>query len=271
MLRRLLPQLAKSWRIIALVRSRDPALGALGVRQIVGDLDRPETLRRLAGIADAVIHSAPPASVGTDDARTRHLLAALSRGTPPARLAYISTSGVYGDCGGAQIDETHPARPESSRGGRRLAAERRLRHYGARSGCSIALLRAPGIYAEDRLPLERLQGRLPLINAEDDSYTNHIHADDLGRACIAALSRGRSGRAYNISDDSDLRMGEWFDLLADHFGLPRAPRLPREQVRACVSPMQWSFMRESRRLSNTRMKQELKLRLRYPTVHAALT
>jgi nucleoside-diphosphate-sugar epimerase len=106
---------------------------------------------------------------------------------------------------------------------------------------------------------------------EEDSYTNHIHADDLGRACIAALARGRPNRAYNINDDSALAMGEWFDVLADTFSLPRAPRLPREEVRRVVPSMQWSFMNESRRLDNTRMKRELRLRLRYPTAAAGLS
>ena len=104
-----------------------------------------------------------------------------------------------------------------------------------------------------------------MLHAED-SHTNHIHAEDLGRACIAALVRARPNRAYNISDDSTLAMGEWFDALADAFALPRAPRLPREEVRRAVPAMQWSFMSESRRLDNTRMKRELQLRLRYPTV-----
>jgi nucleoside-diphosphate-sugar epimerase len=147
-------------------------------------------------------------------------------------------------------------------------AERRLRRFGRQRGrhCRISILRAPGIYAEDRLPLERLHKRLPLVLHAEDSHTNHIHAADLGRACSAALARAGANRIYNINDDSSLAMGEWFDALADAFALPRAPRLPREEVRLIVPPMQWSFMAESRRLDNTRMKRELRLRLRYPTV-----
>jgi nucleoside-diphosphate-sugar epimerase len=93
--RRALPALARRWRIIALVRHRDASLDVFGVRQIVGDLDQPKTLRRLAGIADAVIHSAPPPGTGNGDPRTRRLIAALKRGkTLPRRLVYISTTGV---------------------------------------------------------------------------------------------------------------------------------------------------------------------------------
>jgi nucleoside-diphosphate-sugar epimerase len=273
-MRRALPQLMLHWRVLALVRRRDPQLAALGIMQIEGDLDQPDTLTRLAGISDAVIHSAPPPPQGADDTRTKNLIAVLQRGKSlPRQLIYISTSGVYGDCGGARVSETHAPAAKSARAARRVDAERRLRSFGRQRGrhCRICILRAPGIYAADRLPLERLHQRLPLIVHTEDSQTNHIHADDLGRACVAALIHGRSNRVYNVNDDSSLAMGEWFDALADAFALPRAPRLPREAVRHAVPPMQWSFMSESRRLDNARMKQELHLHLRYPTVAAGIS
>ena len=272
-MRRTLPQLVLRWHVLALVRSRDPQLAALGITQIEGDLDQPGTLTRLAGISDAVIHSAPPPPQGNGDPRTRNLIAALQRGKSlPRQLIYISTSGVYGDCGGAHVSETRTPAAQSARATRRIDAERHLRRFGRQAGCHcrVSILRAPGIYAEDRLPLERLHKRLPLMLPAEDSHTNHIHAADLGRACIAALARGRANRVYNINDDSTLAMGEWFDALADAFALPRAPRLPREEVRRAVPPMQWSFMSESRRLDNSRMKRELRLRLRYPTVAAGI-
>ncbi len=273
-MRRALPQLVRCWHVLALVRQRDPQLSALGVTQIEGDLDRPETLIRLAGISDAVIHSAPPPPQGTDDTRTRNLIATLQRGKSlPRQLVYISTSGVYGDCAGAWVSETRSPAAQSARAARRVDAERRLRRFGRQPGrhCRVSILRAPGIYAADRLPLERLHKRLPLMLHAEDSHTNHIHADDLGRACIAALARGRANRIYNINDDSSLLMGEWFDALADAFALPRAPRLTREEVRGTVPALQWSFMNESRQLDNTRMKRELRLRLRYPTVAAGIS
>ncbi len=269
-MRRVLPRLVKHWRVLALVRQRDPQLAAMGVLQIEGDLDRPATLRRLTGIADAVIHSAPPPAEGTGDPRTKRLIAVLQRGKSLARhLVYISTSGVYGDCGGEWVDETRSPAAKSARATRRIDAEHRLRRFG-KHGPRVSILRAPGIYAEDRLPLERLRKGLPLITASEDSHTNHIHAEDLGRACIAALRHGAANRIYNISDDSTLAMGEWFDKLADATGLPRAPRLSRAEVRQAVPPMQWSFMNESRRLDNRRMKHELGLTLAYPTVDAVL-
>ena len=266
-MRRVLPQLTKHWRVIALVRQRDEALERLGVVQICGDLDQRHTLRRLSGIADAVIHSVAPVPTGKHDLRTRRLIACLRRGKSlPRALVYISTSGVYGDCAGALIDETQPCKPHSARAIRRLDAERQLRCLRSR----VSILRAPGIYAANRLPLERLHKALPLINRIEDSHTNHIHAEDLARACIAALKHGRRNRAYNASDDTALLMGDWFDLLADKFALPRAPRLPRAEVATRVSEMQWSFMSESRRMENLRMKRELGVRLRYPTVREGI-
>jgi nucleoside-diphosphate-sugar epimerase len=90
------------------------------------------------------------------------------------------------------------------------------------------------------------------------------------RACIAALWRGKPQRNTNVSDDTELKMGDYFDLAADLFGLPRPPRVPRDNAQNQLPLMLLSFMSESRRLDNTRMKQELGLRLRYPTVHTGL-
>jgi nucleoside-diphosphate-sugar epimerase len=269
--RRALPELLRRYRVFALVRAREEELRALGVVQIVGDLDRPDTLRRLVGIAHAVLHAAPPPDEGVIDTRTQHLLAVLSRGKIlPRRLVYLSTSGVYGDCGGARIDEVRTAGPLSARGKRRLDAERQLRHFGRVSGCVVAILRVPGIYARDRLPLERLRRGQPVLQDGDDVYTSHIHADDLAAICVAALERGRANRVVHASDDSELRMGDWYDLVADAFALPRPPRISRVEAARVLSVTTLSFMRESRRLDNARLKRELGVRLRYPTVRDGL-
>ncbi len=267
--RRILSQLAPRARIYALLRdaSRAAQWRAAGATPVLADLDDRSSLARLAGLADCVLHLAPPPGSGKRDTRTRNLLAALSKGKSlPRSLIYVSTTGVYGDCGGAGIDETRRLNPESSRAGRRVDAERVLRAWGLRNGVAVSILRAPGIYAADRLPVERLQRGTPALLADDDVYTNHIHADDLATACIAALRRGRANRAYNVVDDSDLKMAEYFDLVARAFDLPAAPRLSRAEAEKLLSPVQMSFMRESRRIGNRRLKNELKLRLAYPTV-----
>ena len=267
--RRALPWLTRRFRVFALVRQPEAAveLRALGAVPLVGDLDDRHSLRRLAGIADAVLHFAPPPQTGDGDPRMARLLAALaSRSTLPQGVVYISTTGVYGDCAGARVDETRPCRAQTARGRRRVDAERRLRAFGRRNQVRVALLRAPGIYAADRLPLERLRRGDPVLAADEDVHTNHIHAEDLARIACLALFRAGPGRAYNASDDSGLRMGEYFDAVAERFGLARPPRMARAEIVRHLSPLTLSFMSESRRLDNRRLKRELRLRLRYPTV-----
>jgi nucleoside-diphosphate-sugar epimerase len=240
-------------------------LRAHGIVPIVGDLDRRATLERLRAAPFAVLHFAPPPSDGRDDPRTRRLVAALTRARSiPQRFVYISTSGVYGDCAGARVDEARPRRAQTPRAHRRVAAENRLRDWAKRHGVALAILRAPGIYTETRLPVERLKHGTPTLVPEDDVYTNHIHADDLARATLAALFRAKPNRAYNVTDDAEMKMGSWFDAVADAFHLPRAPRVTWEEAEQRIAPMLLSFMSESRRLVNTRMKRELRLALRYP-------
>jgi len=220
-----------------------------------------------------VLHLAPPPASGEHDSRTRNLLHALARSGRVRRIVYASTSGVYGDCGGARFDETRAPRPTTARACRRVDAEAQLRGYGLRAGVRVSLLRIPGIYASDRdggHPRDRLQRGTPVLRTQDDVYTNHIHADDLARACVAALHHALPQRVVHVSDDTELRMGEYFDLAAELCGLPRPPRISRADAAAQLSPMQLSFMSESRRLDNQRLKRELKLRLRYPTVAEGL-
>ena len=267
--RRALPWLLRRFRVFALVRQLEAAveLRALGAVPVVGDLDDRQSLRRLAGIADAVLHFAPPPQTGHGDPRMARLLAALAgRSSLPQGVVYISTTGVYGDCAGGRVDETRPCRAQTARGRRRVDAERRLRAFGRRNQVRVALLRAPGIYAGDRLPLERLRRGDPVLAADEDVHTNHIHAEDLARIACLALFRAGPGRAYNASDDSGLRMGEYFDAVAERFGLARPPRMARAEIVHHLSPLTLSFMSESRRLDNRRLKRELRLRLRYPTV-----
>ena len=258
-------------RVLALTSSpeRRPALRALGITPLCGNLDQGGSLRRLAALATHVLHLAPPPGQGEGDPRTRALVRALRRRRLPAALVYASTSGVYGDCGGAWVTEARPVAPATARARRRVDAERVVRAWGRASGVRASILRVPGIYAPDReggTPEARLRRGTPVLTSEDDVYTNHIHADDLARACVAALWRGAAQRVYHASDDSDLKMGDYFDLAADLYGLPRPPRIPRAQAQAEIAPMLLSFMSESRRMDNTRLRRELRVRLRYPTV-----
>ena len=271
---RVLRLLQGRFRVLALTSSaaRVPALRAAGALPLVGDLDDAASLGRLAALADRVLHLAPPPGQGRTDPRTRSLLQALARSPRVRRLVYASTSGVYGDAAGAYFDETRAVNPATDRGRRRVDAEAQVRRHGRAFGVCVSVLRVPGIYALDRDggdPRERVRRGAPLLVPSDDVYTNHIHADDLARACVAALTRGAPQRLYHASDDSQLKMGEHFDAVADAFGLPRPPRLSRDEAARTLSPLQMSFLAESRRLANRRLRDELGLRLRYPTPAAA--
>jgi nucleoside-diphosphate-sugar epimerase len=271
-------QLPPRLKLIGLTSSAErlPELRAQGITPLLGNLDERASLRRLAGLATRVVHLAPPPGDNPDwrsDPRTLALLRALRLRSPPRSLVYGSTSGVYGDCQGAWVRETQPVNPNTPRSQRRVHAEAHLRLFGRSSGTQVHIFRIPGIYAPDReggTPRGRLLRGTPVLQREDDVYTNHIHADDLARACLAALWRGKPQRITHASDDSQLLMGDYFDLAADLYQLPRPLRLARSTAQQQLPLMLLSFMGESRRLDNQRLKKELRVVLRYPTVAQGL-
>jgi len=265
---RVAKHLASSYRVFALTSSpnRFQELREVGATPILGNLDQPESLWRLSGLAQTVIHLAPPQNHGNRDCRTRNLIRILAQAPDTVRrLIYISTTGVYGDHGGAEVCETTPVRPQSERAQRRVDAERALRLWAPTQGVCLTILRVPGIYATDRLPLERLHSKTPALLPEEDAYSNHIQSDDLASLICAAVYHGKPQRVINACDGGQTKMGDYFDEVADAFGLERPPRMSASEIQKVVSPMLWSFMRESRRVMNARLS-ELKTPLRYPSV-----
>ncbi len=284
------------WRVFGVARSLRTAerIRAAGATPLLAGVPR----RRLQGLARWVVLSAPPPANGVDagglaiDPLTRAWTASLLRSpgrtgpirhgrhgrhtrhtgpqirpATPIRLVYLSTTGVYGDRQGRWTSEETDLHPLTERARRRVDAEQCLRRVGRTSPMlRPAILRVPGIYAIDRLPLKRLQERLPALVPADDVRTNHIHADDLARLVRVALCRHWNQRTLNVVDDSRLKMGDYLDLVAGWAGLPSPPRVDRPTLLASVTPMRASFMSESRQLTNRRMKRELRLPLRYPTV-----
>jgi nucleoside-diphosphate-sugar epimerase len=266
-------------RLMALTSSpeRVRLLRACGITPLQGNLDDAASLKRLGGIAHRVIHLAPPPTdrqgASDRDPRSLALVRALRLRTPPQALVYGSTTGVYGDCAGQRVNETRAVNPHTSRAQRRVDAENLMRFLG-RSGVRVSILRIPGIYAPDRdggTPRERLLRGTPVLVAKEDVYTHHIHANDLARACAAALWRGKPQRVVNVTDDTDLKMGDYFDLAAGLYGLAKPPRISRHDANTALPLMLLSFMSESRRLDNIRMKKELKVRLHYPHVRDGLS
>jgi nucleoside-diphosphate-sugar epimerase len=266
--RRALPRLVQHWRVLVLAHHAQAAETARagGAIPIMANLDDATSLERLAGLADDLWITAPPPNHGLRDSRTRKLLYALAKADRiPQRISYISTTGVYGNSDGGWLDECSRPAPQTERAQRRLDAENTLRAFARRHGSQLNILRAPGIYALERLPLTRLLQGTPLICHAEDSYSNHIHADDLASLCLASLQQNRGGvRVYNACDQEPLTISDWYTLLAGALSLPLPAQLPRAQVQAQVSPALWSYMAESRRFRHLRLA-ELGVTLRYPT------
>jgi len=246
-------------------------------------LDDWVTCQRLARVVTHWVVLVPPAEIPSgglrrlgdavaSDARSKRLTTALRGNTTAGqttsggiRGVYVSTTGVYGNHTGALVDETSLCKTQQPRSLRRLHAEQLWRLRG------FHRLRVPGITSEEKLPIDRIRAGARVLRAEDDVYTNHIHADDLARICWAALWRGRPGRVTNTVCEGSMPMGDYYDLVADAAGLPRPPRLSRAEfegavARGEISPMTASFMQDSRRVVSTRLAKELRISLRYPTI-----
>jgi nucleoside-diphosphate-sugar epimerase len=243
-------------------------LARCGIQALRQDLDAipgaplPAANRRLYWFA-------PPPSHGDRDPRLRAMLDLLRSGAP-SRLLYISTSAVYGDCAGAWIDEQAPLVPRSDRGRRRLDAERALADYASHTGCSVVILRVPGIYGPGRLPRERLAQGLPVVRESECPWTNRIHADDLARIAVAAMARAPDGAIYNVSDGHPTTMTDYFLRCARLLQMPEPEQIPLADARTRLTPAMASFLEESKRLLTTRLQRELGVRLRYPDLASGL-
>ncbi len=232
-----------------------------GLQTSVCDLDTDSVLPPLG---KELFYFVPPPRSGQQDTRLRQFLSLLI--TPVKRVVLISTTGVYGDCGDAWVDETRPINPQIDRAFRRVDAEQALTEWAGAHGTETVILRVPGIYAQDRLPLARLRKRLPLIYEREAPWSNRIHADDLAQMCVAATKGVVAGQVFNISDDAPSTMTAYFKAVADATGLPQPPLISLAEAREQLSPSMLSYLSESRRIRNTKMKQLLGVRLQYPTL-----
>lgn len=258
--------------VTALARSPASAaqLKALGLRIVHGDLDRPESLVALPTSSALIYYFAPPPATGERDPRLYNFLNAISVQPLPERVVLISTSGVYGDCQGDWVSEDRAPHPDSDRGRRRLDAEQQLQTWSNYTGVPIAILRVPGIYGPGRLPEKRLRAREPVLREAESPWSNRVHILDLVKACIAAGARGRPGAVYNISDGQPSSMTDYFNQVADALGLERPPQISLEQARSDLSAGMQSYLAESKRLDNRRMREELGVLPRYPDLASGL-
>lgn len=258
--------------VAALARSEiaAAALHARGFEVMRGDLDAPGVTHRLPGRSSVLYYFAPPPGSGTEDRRLGSFLAALTARHEPERCVYISTSGVYGDCGGAWITEDRVPHPITDRARRRLDAEAQWQAWCRQRGIDLVVLRVPGIYGPGRLPIERIRSGTPVLREEESPFSNRIHADDLASICVLA-ARGSSAKViFNVSDGHPTTMTDYFYRVADLLGMPRPPAIGLEEARQLLSPGMLSFLAESKRLDNRLVLTELRVRLRYPDLASGL-
>ncbi|MBK1655545.1 SDR family oxidoreductase [Allochromatium vinosum] len=257
--------------VLGLVRSRSglERLAAAGIPAVRHDLTGADPMPgSLAGTR--LFHLAPPPAQGQEDLHTRRLVASFDQAGHPRRLVYISTTGVYGDCAGAWVDEDWPTQPTLDRSRRRLDAEECLRRWSREHGGELIVLRVAGIYGPDRLPLERLKRGLPLVRPEEAPYSNRIHVDDLVTVCVAAMERGRHGAIFNVSDGQPSTMTDYFIRIAEAAGLPHPPLITMAEASAHLSEGMMGYMSESRRLSSRRLREDLGVELQYPALAEGL-
>ena len=272
----------KEISVYGLVRSENSVnrLKKLKINPIQGDLSEPTSLK---GILDActknsegtvVYYLAPPPSEGIADPYMHNFLAALSSNDQldrlPAKIILISTTAVYGDCQGEWITEEQPVNPQTDRGLRRLDAENCLRDWSEKTGVPITVLRVGGIYGPGRLPIERLNKGLPILKEEESPFTNRIHQDNLAQICVAAANHGRAGEVYNVSDGQPSTMSYYFKAVANANGLPQPPEVTRSEAEKVMTAGMLSYLKESRRLDNKKLLNDLRIRLRYTSLEEGL-
>jgi len=256
---------AQGESVRGIVRTPESAatLAEAGIANAVIDLDR-QPLPPLPLDGARVFYLAPPPGTGATDPRMENFLAACADQGQPARILYFSTTGVYGDCAGQWVDETRVPCPTADRARRRWDAEQQLRGWSESTGGDIVIFRVAGIYGPGRLPLERLRRGLPLVREEEAPYTNRIHVDDLVQAAVTAMERAENGSLFNVSDGQPSTMNDYFNRVADLSGLPRPPVVSMSEAEVALSAGMLSYMQESRRLSNHRLRTELGWSPRYP-------
>jgi len=241
-----------------------------GIPAVMADLDRLVDIPRLPLAGVDLFYFIPPPRDGEQDPRVASLIQSFERQGHPRRVVYLSTTGVYGDCGGAWVDERRPVAPRVPRALRRWDAEQRFRRWRELSGGELVILRVAGIYGPGKLPLERLRKGVPMVRVSEAPYSNRIHIDDLQQVCVVAMACGRDGAVYNVSDGHPSTMIDYFDRIADLAGLPRPPQIPLAEAEGRLSPGMLSYMRESRRLDNRLMREQLGVALKYPDLEHGL-
>ncbi len=259
-------------QVLALVRSEEKAgeLRAKGFATLIGDLDYREETPEIPLQGTQLFYFMPPQGGGKSDYRVLNFCRRLSPENAPSKVVYISTSGVYGDCGGALVTEETPLNPQTARAQRRVSAESQLQEQAQRLGFALIILRVTGIYGPGRLPVARVMQGHPVLKPKEAPFTNRIHSLDLVQICLAAVERGEDGDIFNVCDGQQSSMTEYFTAIAEMHDLPRPKQISMAEAEQEMNPLMLSYLKESRRMSNRKLKEKLAIELRYPTLETGL-
>ncbi|GAM08795.1 protein YeeZ [Geobacter sp. OR-1] len=259
---------ANGWQITALLRSAEKLDGMKHIinSTITANLDDPSTLHSLPIAGTTIFYFAPPPGGGVVDSRVRNFCNAIPPGIRPKKIIYLSTSGVYGDCGDIVVTEEQPPNPQTTRAKRRLDAEKTIAEWGSNRDVPVVILRVTGIYGPGRLPLQHLMSGVPLLSEQEAPVTNRIHAEDLAMVCIAAAERGEDGDIFNVSDGEHGTLTQYFNAVADLLGMKRPRQINREQAAESMPPLLFSYFSEMRRIDNSLMLKKLGIKLQFPTL-----
>ena len=270
-------RVARLWReegfpVCALARSSQSArrLEVLGITPVAGDLDEPESLAGLPTKGALAYYLAPPPGRGETDPRMRAFLECIPPGEEPETIVYMSTTAVYGDLRGGWATEETPPSPSAARGMRRLDAENALLAWGRQGSVPVVILRVAGIYGPGRLPIEKVREGAPVLAGNDSPFSNRIHSEDLARVCVAAARRGTGGAVYNVSDGQPGTIAQYYCAVADLLGVPRPPTMTMAEARRVMSQAMLSYLSESKRVDNRKMREELGVTLLHPTLETGL-
>ncbi len=240
------------------------------IEPIQANLEDLNSLKDISYTENTVFYFAAPPRQGTQDTRMANWLASIDDAGMPDKVVLISTTAVYGDTGGDWITEQSATCPSTDRGQRRLDAEQRLIVWAQENNVDIVILRVPGIYGPGRLPRERLEKGLPVLNESECGYTNRIHSDDLAMICMTAAEKANSPAVFNVSDGHPGTMTDWFNQVADYLELPRPPQISMQQAEQEMSTGMLSYLKESRRIDSSKIIQQLGITLQYPTIQQGI-
>jgi nucleoside-diphosphate-sugar epimerase len=245
-------------------------LVASGIKPIVANFDYQDDIPDLSLTGQRLFYFLAPQGGGSSDYRMLNFCRCLSVENCPERIVYISTSGVYGDCGDQLVTEETPVNPQTTRAKRRVSAEEQLREQSDKLGFDLIILRVTGIYGPGRLPLSQLHKGHEVLRTEDAPQTNRIHSLDLVDICLAAMDKGEGGDTFNVCDGQKSSMSEYFMEVARLYDLPQPKQLSWDEAEKSMNPLTLSFLKESRRMSNRKMLEKLEIKLNYPTLEEGL-